>query len=110
VAVDAQNVYWTNSDRTPPYSGRLLTKSLAGTDTPRELASGFAPGAVVSDGVNVYWIDGASADGRILRIPVAGGAPTEIAWGQFEPARIALDATHVYWTERLAGRVRMMAK
>jgi hypothetical protein len=110
VAVDAQNVYWTALDSTGT-AGRLMVKSLAGDDPPRPLASGLdAPSAVISDGNNVYWLNASLARGAVLRIPVAGGAATEIAWGQLQPVRLTADATHLYWTNRTGGEVMSMAK
>lgn len=61
------------------------------------LASGVAPGRLVVDETNVYWIDGTAAKG-IKKVSVTGGTPVLLA-EPVNPWRIAVDATHVYWTD-----------
>jgi hypothetical protein len=113
LAVDGQNVYWITIPGTPG-GGEIWTKSIAGSDLPRTLATGLrAPESLLCDGVNLYWLDspgGGVLDGAVMSVPVAGGVPTPVAWGQRQPVRIAADATRIYWTERLSGRVNAMAK
>jgi hypothetical protein len=66
------------------------------------LASGQNnPGAIVSDGANVYWVNQGSppeyADGAVMKVSVMGGRTTTLASGQSLPSAIAVDATSVYW-------------
>ncbi|WP_394833483.1 hypothetical protein LVJ94_43950 [Pendulispora rubella] len=72
---------------------------------PKTLA--LADPAVASDGTNLYYLaatdDKAKLD--VMRLPLAGGAPTKVASGD-RSARvlfIAADAKYVYWPE--AGRL-----
>ena len=44
-------------------------------------------------------------DGRIVKVPIAGGAPVTLANGQSAPTDIAVDATNVYWTNQGPGGV-----
>ncbi len=65
------------------------------------------PGAVVSDGTNVYWVNQGSppdyADGAVMKVSVTGGEATTLASGQSGPSAIAVDATSVYWV--MAGPI-----
>ena len=97
VAVDATNVYWTNS------TGTVMKLSLGG-GTPITLASGLDfPGSIAVDATNVYWMNqGTSgrADGyaRLMTVPIKGGTPTTLASAdRMASGGIAVDATSVYW-------------
>jgi hypothetical protein len=93
IAVDATNVYWTNSD-----NGTVMTVPIAG-GTPTELAVAQAgPGAIVVSGSTAYFTTARA----IVNVPVAGGTPIEIAQlpaGGFcgaSSAGLVVDATNVY--------------
>jgi hypothetical protein len=119
IAVDATNVYWMNqgtSGRADGYA-RLMTVPIKG-GTPTTLASAdrmAASGGIAVDAKSVYWVYSmwiyaaapggggvfsgpSTCTGTVVKVPIAGGAPTTLASGQFCPGgQIAVDATAVYW-------------
>lgn len=43
---------------------------------------------------------GASAsDGRLYRVPLAGGAPVVMASSLYQPTTLAMDAANLYWAQ-----------
>jgi hypothetical protein len=94
-------VYFTFSGAAPgvavvPLGGGLPT-TIANTTT--------APGDIVADGTNVYWVDGAT----IMSMPLAGGSPVPLAVAQ-QPGVIAVDGTDLYWTNGAPDSIRKVAK
>ncbi len=86
-------------------NGDLVYSSSAGISVRRasgtidQLTTEYTNGLAI-DGTNAYFTqtgDGGSPTGRILSIPLAGGAVTELANGQAQPSTIATDGTNVYW-------------
>jgi hypothetical protein len=71
--------------------------------TPTVLATGQAgPTSIVSDGVNVYWIDNSPSAGTVhsvMKLPVGGGTPVAVATNLNNPSYLAVDATNAYWTD-----------
>jgi hypothetical protein len=61
--------------------------------------------AMVSDGVNLYWVS--EPVGKVLKLGVDkhGELPMEIAGGQKSPTAIAVGGGDVYWTNRGDGTV-----
>ena len=51
-----------------------------------------------------------SGDGRVLRVPRAGGVATAIVVGTGAPHGVAVDATHVYVADEAAGTIERIAK
>jgi hypothetical protein len=93
MAVDATNVYWTNSDAgiiaSVPIAGGAVTTLASGQTNPTRIA--------VAGGY-VYWTNETYPGGSVLKVPVGGGTPTAIATGENNPSGIAVDDTNVYWT------------
>jgi hypothetical protein len=90
VAVDGQNVYWSDG---APYPTTIFKMALTG-GAPTALAT--SPGAVrelVVNGAAVYWT---SAE-TVMKVDLAGGAPAVLAQGGFS-FDIAVDDRNVYWS------------
>jgi hypothetical protein len=112
IAVDATSVYWVEggTDSRPPPDGdtKLMAIPLAG-GVPTTLATAgvLASGSQLAiDARNAYWtisvysaVNGksVSTEGKVLSVPLGGGAATTLAAGQNGPGAIAVDATAVYW-------------
>jgi hypothetical protein len=115
IAVDATNVYWTNSQ--PLMVGQVMQcakGNCSGTVT--TLAGGLSsPSGIAVDGANVYFtqigatlLDGGGVfdgPGQVMRCAIGGcgGQPASFAGGLRRPLGIALDATTVYWAESGSG-------
>jgi hypothetical protein len=89
----------------PPLSGEAcgVVTTLASVGT--------YPGALALAGDSLYLIaydpvpqgpETGNGTGHIVKVPLAGGAPIELASDQLNPSSIAADATSVYWTTRNA--------
>ncbi len=90
VAVDDTNLYWTQSSSVVAWN-----KSTGAIST---LAYNQAfPAGIVVDSANLYWANDV-ADGGLMRMPLDGGAPTEIVYAP-NPYRLVLSPTTVYWVE-----------
>lgn len=89
VAVDTKSVYWAQA-------GSIYSRPLDGGSTVT-LASGVDLVDMAVDGSHVYWGDRAA--NAIMKVSVAGGAPTEVAKSFQLPMYLTLDATTVYWTD-----------
>jgi hypothetical protein len=109
IAVNATDVYWVNEEIAAVnfIDGTVMSVPIAG-GTPNALASNQSPYGIALDATNVYWtgVDSAAVPGEatltgaVLRISLAGGAPTTLASAPNVPAQIAVDGTSVYWTNR----------
>jgi Domain of unknown function (DUF5050) len=107
MASDGKNVYWTNSAGA---DGGAVMKVAVGADAgaPFELtAATNGPTGVTSDGTNVYFGSGSSA--QVLKVGVNGGVPTTLVGGT-SVTRITVDSKNVYWTDYTHGLVLMTAK
>jgi hypothetical protein len=93
-AVDATSLYFSASTSVEksPLAGGAATMVFPGA------LGSDAPGGVLVDASNVYFLDGSCAgtDVRIVAVPLGGGTPTTLAAGQ-TVAGFALSATDVYW-------------
>lgn len=110
IAVDSTNVYWTNLTSRNPSNGTLvkvLKDKSSGTST---VASGQEVGTVALDETHIYWTGRIGSDGRLLRVPKAGGPTEYLAINQADPIGIAIDTTSVYWTDAGRGNVLKRSK
>lgn len=88
IAVDATSLYYVAH-------GNVMRVPIGG-GTPIPLATGQSPGAITSDGANVYWTDATS--GTVMRVSATGGTPVTIASNQIRlVSAVAVDTTFVYW-------------
>jgi hypothetical protein len=107
LAVDANNVYWTDTA-----TNTVARCAISGCgNSPTVLAAGLAsPNQIATDSVNVYWTN--YNDGTVMKCAVGGcGAPTVVACGQTSPGSIVVDSTSAYWIDKgMGGRVSKAAK
>jgi hypothetical protein len=90
IAVDATHVYWLDQ------IAQTIMKVPKQGGTPVALASGVTVNSLAVDANFVYWTNSVSS-GTVMKVAIAGGAPTPVATGQLFPAGIAVDATNLYW-------------
>src|SRR5208283_2108580 len=85
IAVDANNVYWTNNGTNGSADGTVMKVALGG-GAHVTLASGQnGPWGIAVDANNVYWTDNGdlySANGTVMEVALAGGTPVTLASGQ----------------------------
>jgi hypothetical protein len=98
IALDADNVYWT--DQASSGTGSIRTVPLAGGE-PVTLVddAGPSPYAIHVDANHIYWAEASAGDERaVLRAPLSGGAATTLASGAYPVHGMAIDDAHIYWT------------
>jgi hypothetical protein len=91
IAVDASNVYWTNSSST---AGAVMMGPKTGGTAVKIAGANHASGIAV-DNDYVYWTVAASP-GAVRRAPFDGGAPVDLDTTLPSPSAIALDAVNAY--------------
>jgi hypothetical protein len=93
IAIDADNVYWSEQD-----AGGSFVKSvpIVGGASVTLASSASEPVALAVGASGIYWTDGTN----IVEAPLAGGAPTTLAMGQ-GVIGISLDRTTdaLYWID-----------
>jgi hypothetical protein len=93
LAVDDQNIYWTNGNPAGYGSVMQCAKASCGT-TVTVLASGrSSPMGIAVDATDVYWVESGIYK---CAIGGCGGTPTRVAPGLVAGNAIALDASHIY--------------
>jgi len=96
LALDATNVYWTNSN------GTVMSVPLGG-GTPVTLASGQAePESIALYGANLYWVDWNSGNLMTLPLGMDAGAPVILA-AAGQVYALAAGPTGVYWASGYYG-------
>ena len=109
IALSGANVFWTELGSGPPPVGGVYGVAKAG-GPPSTLATGQSqPQGIATDGTSVYWsnyqaapgtvVPATPAAGTVMKVPLAGGAPTTLASGQYFPSGVAVDGTSVYWAD-----------
>jgi hypothetical protein len=92
IAVDADNVYWTDEGVNYASNGSVQRIGLCG-GAPTVLAANQEPYAIAIDSRNVYWTNwvlGSGSTGTIESVPIEGGPTTQYAGGQYQPSGIAV--------------------
>jgi hypothetical protein len=98
VAVDAYNVYWSNScdgtiKRAPKAGGAAVT-----------VATGqSSPAGVAVNGGYVYWAN--SSSGKIMRALACQGTPAEVYGSGTNPVTLVTDGTNLFWNDASASKV-----
>jgi hypothetical protein len=100
VAVDAGQVYWTNTE-----ADTIGRADLDGGDVDQSFISGLtAPWGIAVDGQHIYWanrisesISRANLDGTEVDQTFITGIP--------DPTEVAVDAQHLYWTDNSADEI-----
>jgi hypothetical protein len=106
ITVDATSVYWIGAEAGG--SGALKKVPIAGgatTTLASQLPSTPTGSQLAVDDANVYWTNTPFGDGgpptscTVMRVPIAGGAPTTLAANRSPMTGLALNATSVIWSE-----------
>jgi hypothetical protein len=112
LAVDEQNVYWTNSGMRIQ-DGAVMRVARAG-GTPTTLASGqWGVGADIAVGSgHVFWTgnSGGTETPTVRKVPIDGGGVTVVVSSLSNGAGIAVDPWRIYWVnfDVAGGSVRSM--
>jgi hypothetical protein len=108
-----------NKKSDPDHCGDCTTKCDAGatcvagmcTKKPVELlpmSAGCGAMQLVIQGTNIYWVEPMTK--KIRSMPLAGGAPVDVATATDTPSRIAADDTGLYWVEDGTASSKVMKK
>jgi hypothetical protein len=109
LAVDANDVYWTNYAPTQPFppGGTVNRVPLGGGSVTAIAGQQNYPGSVAVDSTRVYWgnTGGGTSPGTVNSMPLSVAPPTVLASNQLYPLSVAVDSTHVYWINNGNGTV-----
>ena len=103
--VDGNNVYWTEFNIADG-NGTVKQAPKAG-GAPITLASDFFPNGIAVDLTTVFYSGGGGASTGTKRVPIGGGAVTNVTLGagSFAAASLALDATFIYGVDLSGGGI-----
>jgi hypothetical protein len=102
MAVDAENVYWTNSD-----FGDLTVRKVPIAGGPATILASYQhAGPIAVDSTSVYFASfvpgspgGAKGTSALRKVPLGGGATVTLASEPGCAFAIAVDATNLYWLD-----------
>jgi hypothetical protein len=91
IAIDSARAYWTTQ------VGTIESVSLGGGDVATLASFEGESAGIAIDGSYAYWTQSldASADGSVMRVPLAGGTPEPLASAQY-------NTQNVYWGDGTA--------
>lgn len=104
IAVDQAHVYYFHQ-----FYDTLMKAPIGGGEAIK-LSKNDPAHKVVVDAESIYWTSGNPTgtlvgQGRVSRVPLAGGKPVVLADGLNWPAGIATDAENVYFTDQHDGKI-----
>jgi hypothetical protein len=102
VALDSENVYWSEVD---PSQGQISRASTASLAVVGLASQQHYPGAIATDGTNVYWLattTDAGTVGAVVGCSLASCTPTTLASGYSSAVAIVVDSQAIYWTDSSA--------
>jgi hypothetical protein len=97
IAVDAQNVYWSDPSSSFPIGCAIKKVPIAGGAVTTLVDFAYLADFTV-DGTNVYFSELGSNPGSIRQVPVNGG-PVAVLTGNVTAEVLAVDATNLYWVD-----------
>jgi len=113
IAVDGNNVYWTNYDNDGAVGGGetsmgSVLQAPVGGGSVTTLAMGLEdPYGIAVDSNNVYFTT--YAGGRVKKVPIGGGTVVTLAQNLNNPCYIAVNGSSVYWTNYGDGTLQSIA-
>jgi hypothetical protein len=91
IALDAQNVYWTNN-----LGNTVMRMPLGGGVAPTTVAANqVLPAAMAIDATNLYWTD-SNSPGQVMKATLANLSVSTLVGGINQPVGLAVDSTYAY--------------
>jgi hypothetical protein len=116
IAVDAQNVYWSESNYNDPNGngGTIMKVSLAGGAAIKMASTSTFVSGIASDGTYVYWGTATynTNIGSLFKLGInspTGTTPTTVATDQDEVGYPVLVGGFVYWAEPSGGAINKVS-
>ena len=105
IVLDDNNIYWT--EFTNPGTVKKVSKSGGTTITLGNNSNGLG---IAVDNLFVYWTENVwTNQGKINKVPIAGGSVTPLATGLNYAWDLCIDDYNVYWVEnRINGAVKQI--
>lgn len=99
IAVDPQRAYVADNQA----FGSILAAPIGGGDFETLVPFTALPTGLVVDGDTLYWAEGSSVLGQVMKLDFADMTPTVLAQDQQSALIVALDESHVYWNTFMGG-------
>jgi hypothetical protein len=108
IALDTQNVYWSDGSSKFPVGCQILKVPLNGGTATTLVDYAYLADFTV-DGKNVYFLELGSTAGSIQQVPVGGGTITPLLSGVVGTVLVN-DAAHLYWIDPSSAAVLQFPK